>query len=352
MSGRQEGVAEVMKWLIDHDLDVLQFLQPLVAAGIASADALESMSDDDASKIFKGVQLRKFRTAQTAQRKRAANAPFADLGKSKRFKKEFLPVEKDSAPKLELIPVPGSEESVCINRSPVMILWGAVVAEKLGFDWDSALSLSSMMAGLNARAKGESLGIFSRSDRSSEANLVPSGWSIAEVSLLGRKSKAAMMEGEGEKIRIFRGFNNNDGNLIRPSAVFNSLQRSFGDSLQPIYAKMRAICDHVKPEILQGADNRAAFDIYCVFRPKIPSGRSGWGARGQLVFREIESVLQDRRFVEGKDESSSLMSFLLSRGKEGIEKNDSELEKFSRSALEALQLEGLAYEREGKLFAT
>ena len=49
---------------------------------------------------------------------------------------------------------------VSINRAPVLTLWGAVVAERLGYDEDEALSFGKCLAGLNAQAKGRRLGIY------------------------------------------------------------------------------------------------------------------------------------------------------------------------------------------------
>lgn len=49
---------------------------------------------------------------------------------------------------------------VKINRAPVLTLWAAVVAERLGFDRDEALILGRAVAGLNACSKGVSLGLF------------------------------------------------------------------------------------------------------------------------------------------------------------------------------------------------
>ena len=46
------------------------------------------------------------------------------------------------------------------NRAPVLTLWAAVVAERLGFDRDTALTLGQAVAGLSAYAKGVSLGII------------------------------------------------------------------------------------------------------------------------------------------------------------------------------------------------
>src|SRR4029450_6564621 len=50
--------------------------------------------------------------------------------------------------------------TISINRAPVLTLWAAVVAERLGFDEDEALTLGKAVAGLNAQAKGRRLGIF------------------------------------------------------------------------------------------------------------------------------------------------------------------------------------------------
>jgi len=49
---------------------------------------------------------------------------------------------------------------VRVNRAPVLTLWAAVVAERLGFERDEALTMGRVVAGLNAYAKGKSLGIF------------------------------------------------------------------------------------------------------------------------------------------------------------------------------------------------
>ena len=52
------------------------------------------------------------------------------------------------------------KDAILVNRAPVLTLWAAVVAERLGFSPDEALSLGKAVAGLNAQAKGRALGIF------------------------------------------------------------------------------------------------------------------------------------------------------------------------------------------------
>ena len=47
-----------------------------------------------------------------------------------------------------------------VNRAPVLTLWAAVVAERLGFEPEEALTLGRALAGLTAHEKGVRLGIF------------------------------------------------------------------------------------------------------------------------------------------------------------------------------------------------
>ena len=53
-----------------------------------------------------------------------------------------------------------SSDNIRINRAPVLTLWAAVVAERLGFDRPTALTLGQAVAGLSAHAKGVALGII------------------------------------------------------------------------------------------------------------------------------------------------------------------------------------------------
>jgi hypothetical protein len=48
---------------------------------------------------------------------------------------------------------------ILINRAPVLALWATVVAGRLGFSRDEALSLGKVATGLNAQSKGRRLGI-------------------------------------------------------------------------------------------------------------------------------------------------------------------------------------------------
>src|SRR3990172_1797200 len=53
-----------------------------------------------------------------------------------------------------------ANKKIKINRAPVLTLWAAVVAERLGYDEATALTLGKAVAGLNAQSKGRRLGIY------------------------------------------------------------------------------------------------------------------------------------------------------------------------------------------------
>ncbi|MDH4273089.1 MAG: hypothetical protein OEW18_14040, partial [Candidatus Aminicenantes bacterium] len=58
-----------------------------------------------------------------------------------------------------------AREVISVNRAPVLTLWGGVVAERLGYDREAALSLGKALAGLNAQSKGRRLGIYKPAER-------------------------------------------------------------------------------------------------------------------------------------------------------------------------------------------
>jgi 3-oxosteroid 1-dehydrogenase len=65
----------------------------------------------------------------------------------------------------EILPMARAAEKararrVIVNRAPVLTLWAAVVAQRLGFDREEALTLGRAVAGPSAYSKGRALGLF------------------------------------------------------------------------------------------------------------------------------------------------------------------------------------------------
>lgn len=175
-----------------------------------------------------------------------------------------------------------SEDVVIINRAPVLTLWGAVVSERMGWDWDTALTLGRAMAGLNAQAKGRALGIFAPPG-AAERGGEPKATGLGEefwVQVCGR-GVPALNTSDGLRACV-------KDQAIEPEKVEKYLQARFGDDLDAATEAMRKLASAWDEEELPGV----AFGLYEQFRPEIPKGKSGWGRKGELDLAKIHAMAE------------------------------------------------------------
>ncbi len=169
-------------------------------------------------------------------------------------------------------------KKIKINRAPVMTLWATVVAERLGYDPEAALSLGKAVAGLNAQSKGRRLGIYQASDEQEEGERKPKTPEPTFVNLLGRPVPTLRTK-RGIRAAI-------RGEPIEPQPVRDYLEKKFGADLAAVRKAMEALARSVKPEALEGQ----AFRLYEQFRPQIPEGTRGWGAAGELDLGQLQQL--------------------------------------------------------------
>jgi hypothetical protein len=80
-------------------------------------------------------------------------------------------------------------EPIRVNRAPVLTLWAAIVAERLGHPRDTALTLGRAVAGSAARVKARNIGREERrSDRDADTSRLADVHVTAPVLLLGKQS--------------------------------------------------------------------------------------------------------------------------------------------------------------------
>ena len=173
-------------------------------------------------------------------------------------------------------------DTIKVNRAPVLTLWAAVVAERLGFDRDTALTLGQAVAGLSAYAKGVSLGILEprpelvreRSDRLAEGEQL-------RVDLLGR---AVPVVRTPDGLRAV-----NKGKAGNPTQIGKYLAGKFGDRLEDARRAMAMLAAAHEPADL----NRRGFRLYEAFRPGVPAGESGWGAGvvGEMDLAKVRALI-------------------------------------------------------------
>lgn len=168
---------------------------------------------------------------------------------------------------------------VTVNRAPVLTLWAAVVAQRLGFERAEALTLGRVVAGLNAYAKGKALGLYhprAGTVATERKQLAPGA--VLHVYLLNR---AVPMLRTDEGLRAV-----SKDKAVTPESVQRYLESKFGALLESVEAAMMRLAEAIPDEDI--AVN--AYPLYEAFRPKIPSGVAGWGAAGVLDLERIHHL--------------------------------------------------------------
>jgi len=166
--------------------------------------------------------------------------------------------------------------TISINRAPVLTLWATVVAERLGFEWEEALTLGRAVAGLNAYSKGVRLGLFTPSPpevREKRKALRPK--ETITVDLLSRAVPAVHTK---QGLRALA-----KEKAVDPESVERYLFSKFGEGYDDALAAMRRLANSRTPKALAGE----AFHLYERFRPSVPAGTRGWGAKGTLDLEAI-----------------------------------------------------------------
>ncbi|MDQ2692844.1 MAG: hypothetical protein M3Y68_12480 [Chloroflexota bacterium] len=175
-----------------------------------------------------------------------------------------------------------ANKKIKINRAPVMTLWAAVVAERLGYEEKTALTLGKAVAGLNAQSKGKKLGIYEEKteEEKKEEKSEEDGGKTEFIELLGR-GVPAMKTPRGLRAAI-------DGKPESAESVETYLKQKFGDDLEDARAAMQKLAKAFTPKQLESK----AYGLYEKFRPEIPEGKRGWGAKGELDLDYIRSLAE------------------------------------------------------------
>jgi hypothetical protein len=174
--------------------------------------------------------------------------------------------------------------TVKINRAPVLTLWATVVAERLGYDHEAALTLGKAVAGLNAQSKGRRLGIFEEPKDAQEDK-------EQKARLPGEPSMVRLLHRRVPVIRTDQGLRAIvKGELINPAGVRRYLAQKFGAELADVQAAMEALAKAYPPDQLAAH----AYALYEQFRPDVPEGKKGWGAAGPLDLDAIRSLAEER----------------------------------------------------------
>ena len=173
-----------------------------------------------------------------------------------------------------------ANNKISINRAPVLTLWAAVVAERLGHSRAEALTLAKAVTGLNAQSKGRRIGVYeepTEEEKEKEKKEAKAG-RAQMVTVLGRPVPV-VKTAHGMRAAI-------KGEEIDPESVETYLEQKFGEQLEPARAAFEHLAKTYTPRELESR----AYDLYEKFRPEIPEGKKGWGAKGKLDLDYVRSL--------------------------------------------------------------
>src|SRR6266542_4280944 len=175
-----------------------------------------------------------------------------------------------------------AKKKIKINRAPVLTMWAVIVAERLGYKKDEALTLGKAVAGLNAQSKGRRLGIYEEKTEEEKKKEAKKEKPIKTefVEILGR-GVPAIKTPQGLRAAV-------KGKPIHAESVETYLEQKFGEELDEARAAMEKLAKAYTPKQLE----TKAYDLYEKFRPEIPEGTKGWGAKGELDLDYIRSLAE------------------------------------------------------------
>ena len=136
------------------------------------------------------------------------------------------------------------------------------------------MSLGKAAPGLNAQAKGQHLGIYRKHEVPRERR----EGRADSVELFGREIPVTRTP---EGVRALA-----KGEPVSSASAQAYLESKFGECLPIVRAAMEELARSQKPDVLEAR----AFALYAQFRPQIPDGVKGWGAKGRLDCATIHSL--------------------------------------------------------------
>ncbi|CAM9440197.1 unnamed protein product, partial [Hapterophycus canaliculatus] len=313
-------VQGVIRWLVGAKIPVskaMPVVSKLAAAGVRDSEGIASMSQETLAATVQDKSLLKKIRAKISDKgsKRCASGGAsstesggtANSSTSKRARTSPSGPDKTLAAAAECVPeTPISSMSdaevaaieIKINRSPVMVLWAAEVAQRLSFDWSESITLGRAVADWLAMRKGEQLGLLEVDEMAERA---------AREETDALPTRTVEMMGENFMLRKTKGGWRaiSKGKLVPAKRVHTFLCKAFGNSFGPARAALRALVSAIPQHQVESTIRTMV--LYESFRPEVPKGKAGWGQSGMLRLRtvlELRDELEREREDAGRQNSS------------------------------------------------
>ncbi|KAJ7068338.1 hypothetical protein C8F01DRAFT_1017602, partial [Mycena amicta] len=189
-------------------------------------------------------------------------------------------------------------KSTVVNRAPLLTAWATLVAEKIGFQREEALSIASVFTEINALAKGISIGKYNKSVASGMEGS-PTG-TQPYVDIMGRRLHHLSRPLFQDQNSQWRGLS--AGKVAQPSTAFAYISRAFRQTTPHIIGAMRLLLATYSVEEINGKKGKG-WGLYADFRPEVV----GWGDRAQVLCSTILGLRQAKNVVEEPPATQSIV---------------------------------------------
>lgn len=183
--------------------------------------------------------------------------------------------------------------TIDIGHAPVLTLWACIVAERLGWRHDTALTLGRAVSIADADQKGAQVPASARpKNRQKEPPRSPPAEStdaIRDVLLLGQIVRVVPTP-EGPRAV-------GEDTLLQPEVVERYLRGEFGNRLCAAMSAMERLAATIATDTL--IDD--AMRLYEDFRPQALSGDHSWAAKGIFDVDRVHALVRARRRHEQRD---------------------------------------------------
>jgi hypothetical protein len=177
------------------------------------------------------------------------------------------------------------DESIIVERNAVLTAWTRVVAERLGYGLDEALSLAGAVGSLPYFQDPEGRGpapqphqVETMIDRENDPGIVRER--KAYVDIMQRPVPVVVMR---EGVRAL----STPQRVVEPAGVASYLKRRLREHLEPTLGAMRQLAHAHPPAELA----RRATELYTEFRAELHDEQVGWLPPAKLRLERVRSLV-------------------------------------------------------------
>ena len=248
---------------------------------------LEDFSDDKPKSARRNATKPKADTSKDQADQKKGVKRKAPTPKSPAAKQTKISKDTGATEKTETTDEGDQNDTVVINRAPVLHLFAACVAHRVHpeLTWETCLSCGSAISTICAVAKGRSIGTVEPPDEQKKAE---------------KETKRKKQKDEFETVQVMQfKLKLKDGLALvgstdpkgKPGSE-GPLKGKFGDK----YVNVKKAFDEVLENWKGHEDelNEKAFGFYEELRPTVGAGQKAWGRKAELSLKNVNNVISRR----------------------------------------------------------